>query len=143
MTRIEIYNRQRSFPIDRGLFGDFATKALGLCLEERGPGHPFLAELPSLEISLLGARAISRIHREFFQDPSPTDVITFPHGEILLGVPEILRNARQFAEKPGHELERCLVHGLLHLQGFEDDSPDLRNAMFARQEAILKKLWKP
>ena len=53
-------------------------------------------------------------------DPSPTDVITFQHGEIVISVETAKRQARQFATSLDHELRLYLVHGLLHLHGFDD-----------------------
>jgi probable rRNA maturation factor len=138
---LQIWNRQRRVPCDLRRLREFAERAVPECMEKTGPGEAVLGELESLEISLVSSAAIGRVHGEFFGDPSPTDVITFPHGEMLLGVETIADNARQFGELVERELQRCLLHGLLHLQGYEDGTAALRKAMFARQEKLLRKLW--
>lgn len=140
---LQIWNRQRRVPCQVRRLRAFAERALPECLTKTGPGKAVLGDLAVLEVSLLGQQAICRVHAEFFDDPSPTDVITFPHGEILLGVETIAENARQFGESVERELERCLLHGFLHLQGYEDGTPVLRKAMFARQEKLLRKLSNP
>ena len=92
-------------------------------------------------MSFLGDRAMAGVHRRFLGLPGPTDVITFPHGEILIGVGEARRNARRFREPVGREVFRYLVHGLLHLQGFLDGEPRQADAMHRAQERIVTARW--
>ncbi len=79
---------------------------------------------------------ISRLHRDFFDDPSPTDCISFPldhpgeegRGHHILGeifvCPQV---ACEYAKKhnlfPYQELCIYIIHGLLHLLGYEDQEP--------------------
>lgn len=96
-------------------------------------------ELPAeVEITLLGEAAIARVHGEFLDDPTPTDVITFEHGEILIGVPIAAANARKFRHPADHEVALCAIHGLLHLLGYDDLTEKEKVIMHARQEEILK-----
>ena len=67
----------------------------------------------------------------------PTDVITFQHGEILMSVETARRQARAHRTSFAHELRLYLVHGLLHLHGFDDDAPAARRRMGAIQEKIV------
>jgi probable rRNA maturation factor len=140
---VQIWNRQRRVACEVGRLREFVGRARPECLAEVGPGQAVLGELATLEVSLVGEAAMCRVHRRFFADPSPTDVITFPHGEILLGVERIAENAREFGELFERELQRCLLHGLLHLQGYEDGTAAKRKVMFARQEKLLRKLFRP
>ena len=97
------------------------------------------AVLPAeVEITLLGEAAIAKVHGEFLDDPTPTDVITFEHGEILIGVPIAAANARKFRHPADHEVALCAIHGLLHLLGYDDLTEKERVVMHARQEEILR-----
>ena len=97
------------------------------------------AVLPAeVEITLLGEAAIAKVHGEFLDDSKPTDVITFEHGEILIGVPIAAANARKFRHPADHEVALCAIHGLLHLLGYDDLTEKERVVMHARQEEILR-----
>jgi len=91
-----------------------------------------------VEITLLGEAAISKVHAQFLDDPTPTDVITFEHGEILIGVPIAAANASKFRHSTDHEVALCAIHGLLHLLGYDDLTTRDRVIMHARQEEILE-----
>ena len=107
-----------------------------LCVgKPRRKGEVLPAEV---EITLLGESAIAKVHGEFLDDPTPTDVITFEHGEILIGVPIATANARKFGHPADHEVALCTIHGLLHLLVYEDLTEKERVIMHARQEEILR-----
>jgi probable rRNA maturation factor len=135
-TTLVFSNRQRSLPVDLPWIRSVVENALSLCTEKpRTKG----AVLPSLvEITFLGEAAIASVHARFLDDPSPTDVITFEHGEILIGVPIAAANARKFRHPANHEIALCAIHGLLHLLGYDDLSEKERGIMHARQEEILE-----
>jgi probable rRNA maturation factor len=67
----------------------------------------------------------------------PTDVITFQHGEIFIGAETARRNARRFGNALAHELRLYLVHGLLHLHGFDDRDEERARKMEIVQRKIL------
>ena len=70
----------------------------------------------------------------------PTDVITFQHGEIFISAEMARRNARRFGNSLVRELRLYIVHGLLHLQGFDDREPRKARKMEALQRKILAKV---
>ena len=76
--------------------------------------------------------AIARVHRDFMNIPGATDVITFAHGEIVISTETAQLNAAQYGRPLGEELARYLVHGLLHLNGYEDKKPADAARMLAR-----------
>lgn len=129
-------NRQRTVKVDLGKVCEIVQVALPLCVKKpRKKG----VSLPSVvEITLLGEAAIAKVHGEFLEDPTPTDVITFEHGEILIGVPIAAANAKKFRHPVDHEVALCAIHGLLHLLGYDDLTEKERVVMHARQEEILK-----
>ena len=53
------------------------------------------------------------------------------------------RQASEYGEPPLRELLRYVVHGLLHLAGHEDASPEDRARMEEAQEAVVAALWTP
>jgi len=73
----------------------------------------------------------------------PTDVITFHHGEIVIGAEVAERQAAEYDEPLAREILRYMVHGLLHLAGHEDGHSDERAVMEAAQETIVARLWTP
>ena len=81
--------------------------------------------------------AIARVHRDFMNIPGATDVITFAHGEIVISTETAQLNAAQYGRPLGEELARYLVHGLLHLNGYEDKKPADAARMHRMQERIL------
>ena len=129
-------NRQRAVKVDLPKIRRIVEVALPLCVRKpRKKGMTLPAEV---EITLLGEAAIAKVHGEFLEDPTPTDVITFEHGEILIGVPIAAANAKKFRHPADHEVALCAIHGLLHLLGYDDLTEKERVIMHARQEEILK-----
>jgi len=100
-----------------------------------------------LSIAFVSKLEISRIHGQFMQDVSPTDVITFPGdsdeglaGEICV-CPEIARdyaleNGKDFSQ----ELALYLAHGYLHLCGFNDTEETERLEMRRAENVAMQTL---
>lgn len=123
------------------MLAEIGTRALGL-IHERGlgPGGP----IDGAAVFLVDDGRIGEVHGEFFDDPSPTDVITFPlgnYGEILVGVETAQRQAGEYGVPFERELALYLVHGLLHLAGHEDSSAAGQARMTALQEAIVSEVY--
>jgi probable rRNA maturation factor len=70
-------------------------------------------------------------------EPGPTDVITFQHGEIFISAETARHNARRFGNALTHELRLYVVHGLLHLHGFDDRDKAGARKMETVQRRIL------
>ena len=83
---------------------------------------------------------MARVHGDFLDDPSETDVITFPYGEILV-CPAVARDrAMELRLKLDDEVLLYALHGLLHLAGYDDTTPSLAKEMGAAQEKLLRRL---
>lgn len=134
--KISVHNRQRKLAISRDELERFAERALSLCLRERSRG-PSLTSLNEVQVLLISDRRISEIHHRYMEIKGPTDVITFQHGEIFISVETALRQAQAYRTTLGHELNLYLVHGLLHLQGFDDRSPAERRRINLVQKKIV------
>jgi len=135
---LTIINRQRKFSFNLPFLRRVSDKARPACAAAVLFDEAPLSSLAAVEISILNDADIGKVHDEFFLDPSPTDVITFPYGEILLGAGVIAENARQFGNTPDEEAAICIIHGLLHLAGWEDAKAEERKRMHAQQEQIFK-----
>lgn len=134
-------NRQRvvspvqlSLPAVRTIVAD----AWPLICEAEG-GASVLGQLGEVGFVLVSDARIAALHRQFMNDPSPTDVITFPHGEIVISAETAKREAQQRALSLPEEIARYAVHGLLHLAGWSDTTPRDGAAMRAIQEKILRR----
>ncbi|MFP4156731.1 MAG: rRNA maturation RNase YbeY [Opitutales bacterium] len=87
---------------------------------------------------------IARIHGQFMADPAPTDVITFPSdgemesaGEIIISVDQARSRAAELDLPFSRELCLYLVHGWLHLAGYDDRTEADRRAMRTAEEQAL------
>lgn len=137
---LEIANRQRTKRIQLRLLRQIAAHLLG---KELG------LESWNLSLCLLAAPAMTRLNETFVGHAGSTDVITFDyservpgslpaepgstaealHGEIFICVDEALLQARRFGTSWPAEVVRYLVHGVLHLRGFDDLQPADRRRM--------------
>jgi len=94
-----------------------------------------------LSVAFLKKAEHSKIHGEFLGDYRPTDVITFPAdpenelvGEICISVDQAMEEAESRYESFTKELSLYLIHGWLHLVGF-DDRNDADRKIMRREEA--------
>ncbi len=120
-----------------------------------------LAELEisraELGITLVNAKEMARINWQFLRHEGSTDVITFDHaemrkaksekrntlhGELFICVDDAVAQARQFKTSWQSEVVRYLVHGLLHLLGYDDLRADLRRKMKREENRLLRRLQK-
>src|SRR5262245_41961230 len=134
---VSVRNVQRKIRVDVAELETFARNALSRCLQLQKRKRTDLRKLNAVFVWLISDWRISRLHLQFFGESSPTDVITFHNGEIFISVETARRNAREFGNSLMSESKLCIVHGLLHLHGFDDRTPaDLRK-MKQAQEKIL------
>lgn len=122
-------------------FEDVARPAADLALARAAHEDSPLAHLATLEVALVDDATSDQVHRDFMNIEGATDVITFHHGEIVIGAEVADRQAAEYGEPLGREILRYLVHGLLHLAGHEDEDPAERTTMESAQEAIVSEIW--
>ncbi len=136
-------------------------KATRPAARSRGDIKPELAEVlqhlweahgaadAEVEVRFVDEPTICGLHERFLQDPSPTDIITFDLGlmpdqrrlALLCICPAVAaRHARRFHTTLRREIHRLIVHGVLHLLGFDDHDPAQRRRMRYRERTILKQL---
>lgn len=95
-----------------------------------------------LSIAFVDDAQIAQVHADFMDDPTPTDVITFPAnpemesaGEIIVSVDHARSRAAELGEPFSRELSLYLIHGWLHLAGY-DDREDSDRAKMREVEQI-------
>lgn len=85
---------------------------------------------------------MARVHGDFLDDPTETDVITFPYGEIVV-CPAVARDqAKAYKRTVDDEILLYALHGLLHLAGYDDIKPALAKEMALAQEKLLRQVLK-
>jgi probable rRNA maturation factor len=124
-------NRQPQ-PVDEARVRDLARATL------QGEGHVDV----ELSVSFVDEAEIEDLHVRFMDEPGPTDVLSFPLNDVdedgvrLLGdvviAPAVA--ARNNPEDPEAELRLLLVHGILHLLGYDHQADAEKAEMWARQE---------
>jgi len=91
-----------------------------------------------ISVSFVGIRKISQIHADFFNDPSPTDCMTFPIDKDFIGecviCPKVALERSPL--KPYEETSHYLIHCLLHLIGY-DDIDKKKQAVMRKEEFRL------
>jgi probable rRNA maturation factor len=142
MPTIHFFNHQSRHRAPLDLWQSAADRALPLCLAAAKSPDCELSRLEEIEVSLVSDEEISRVHGEFLADPTPTDVITFPHGEIFISLDTAERQAKENNEPYEREVELYLIHALLHLAGWDDREETSREAMRRKQAAILDSVWR-
>lgn len=102
-----------------------------------------------VSVLLTDDRRIAKVHKDYLNDPTPTDVISFglpkssPEakagylGDVVVSAQTAKRAAPGFGQTPAAELERYCVHGTLHLLGYDDHSAKDHKEMHAAQEKYL------
>lgn len=120
-----------------------AHEAARLALENAADEDCPLSHLATLEVAIVDDETSDQVHRDFMNIEGATDVITFHHGEIVIGAGVAERQAAEYDEPLAREILRYFVHGLLHLAGHEDEDSQERATMEAAQESIIAMLWTP
>ena len=102
-------------------------------------------EVRYLGIILCGQEYHRTLHERFLDDPSPTDVLAFDlepesetlEGEVYVDLDTALERHSEFGSSFEEEVDRYVVHGLLHLAGYRDKEKAAAREMSERQEFLL------
>ncbi len=105
-------------------------------------------QLISLTYIFCSDTYLHRINVEYLQHDTLTDIITFPYqepplieGDIFISLDRVRENAQTLAEPFARELARVVIHGVLHLCGQGDKTPEQAAAMRRREEEALALLF--
>lgn len=143
-STVAISNRQRTRKINKRLLKQIAGKLLAeIKISEA-----------KLGINFVTVSEMASVNEIFLKHKGPTDVITFDYsdkiriktegailaGEIFVCVDEAIIHAKRFKTNWQSEIVRYIVHGILHLLGYDDLRPDLRRKMKREENRLLRKL---
>jgi len=134
---ISVRNLQRTIAVNVADLEKFAKRAVCCCIKIRRKKQTELMRLEDIFVWVISDRRMARLHRQFLGHSGPTDVLTFQHGEIFISVETAKQHARKFGNSLMSELQLYIVHGLLHLHGFDDRTPSGAQRMKRMQENIL------
>jgi probable rRNA maturation factor len=135
---ISVRNLQRKIRVNVGELETFAAGAVQRSLQLRKGKRGDLRKLREVFVWLISDRRMAVLHRQFLGQSGPTDVLTFQHGEIFISVETARRHARAFGNSLMRELKLYIIHGLLHLHGFDDQTPAEARKMKTAQEKVLR-----
>jgi rRNA maturation RNase YbeY len=102
-------------------------------------------KLGTLNFIFTNDENILQINKDFLSHDYYTDIITFPMeipgipdgGEIYISIDRVADNAQQMGVSFNDELDRVLVHGVLHLCGYKDKTKAQEKEMRAMEEKYL------
>ena len=142
-NRLLILNRQRTVPVSQSSL----RRLTGILLRDLLDKGHF-----ALGISVVDPREMTRLNETFLQHEGSTDVITFDyssrpgkprevlHGEIFICGAEAVAQARRFRTTWQSELARYVIHGVLHLCGYDDLRSRDRRLMKREENRLLLEL---
>jgi len=130
----------------------FATEQPGVPVRSRLRAFAQAALERPLEVTLrvVDEAEGRRLNRDFRGNDYPTNVLTFVYadgdrlaGDIVLCAPVITAEARTQHKEPQAHYAHLVVHGMLHLQGYDHEHEDEAAAMEARETEIVTELGYP
>jgi probable rRNA maturation factor len=131
----EVNNQQSSLPVD----GDRLRRAVETILAEEG------IERAMINIAVVDDATIHDLNRRFLNHDEPTDVLSFPlgdeagrlEGDIIVSADTAVRTAAHVQWPAADEVLLYVVHGILHLVGYDDVDSQSRTEMHARQRHYM------
>jgi probable rRNA maturation factor len=146
-SKVSVLNRQDRVPVDRRKIGSAARgilKTLGY-------------EGYELTVVLVDDREITRLNRQYFRRNRPTNVISFPMmddspvslrarmlGDVVISAETAERDAEEAGKKGEDEILFLLIHGILHLAGYDHEGTKAeRLHMEAKEREIFSLLKHP
>jgi len=99
----------------------------------------------TLNLILCDDDILSELNYKYLKHKTLTDILTFSFedqggrltGDIFISVPRVKENAIKFNQKVEDELHRVMVHGLLHLAGYNDMSSQDKIEMTKKEDYYL------
>lgn len=135
---VEIHDDQSHVPVDHRRL----QEAVRGILEDHGVGRA------QISLALVDDRTVRRLHHRYLNDDAATDVLSFAlersedslEGEVVVSAEMARRTAQRLGWPAEDELLLYVVHGTLHLVGYDDATPEQRAEMGRRERAYLGRL---
>ncbi len=139
---IKAVNLHKSYKLSERRARNLASKILKIVGKER----PM-----DLEIIFLDDRSIKTFNKRYKSEDRPTDVLSFridrrefgckvPLGEIIISLDTASRNSKIFGASFANEVALYVIHGILHLFGYDDEDAEDSRRMSKKQNLILESL---
>ncbi len=103
-----------------------------------------------LSVKFVDDKAIAKLNEKYLHHKGPTDVISFPMregsfrklhrellGDVVISTQTTVAQAKLFSKSVGEELSLYVIHGILHLLGYDDIAPGNRRRMEKKQEKLM------
>ena len=136
MLSVSVANQQEALELDFARIKTVAKEVL------QGEG---LTEA-KLTIAFMTDSAIHALNKRFLEHDEPTDVITFPytkkplHGDLAISTDTAITAAAERGHEASEELLLYVIHGILHLCGYDDLSEKKQKVMKQKEAEYLNKL---
>ena len=135
-SRIEIVNNYQHISIHKAAVENIILNFLSA------------EKLPAREITIIFAddNFLRTLHRDYLNDNTFTDIITFNlsddarvEGEIYISVERAKTHSAEFGVTLSEEIARLVIHGLLHLKGYDDQEKRAQQLMRQKEDFYLGK----
>ncbi|MCK4859245.1 MAG: rRNA maturation RNase YbeY [Candidatus Omnitrophica bacterium] len=130
MLNFEINNLTES-KIDKKFLEKVAIKTLNFLNFE---------EKTEVNLVIIGEARMRKLNKKYRKINRVTDVLAFDYGEIFICLPQARKQAKQLGNILKKELAILLIHGILHLAGYDDETKIGYNKMVKKQEEVWQKL---
>lgn len=135
MLTVQIANRQKTLAVDRRRI----RQAVQAILRDADISEA------KISIAVVDDPTIAKLHDEFLDDPEPTDVLSFVldrteeslEGEVIASADTAKTCAAKYKLTPEDELLLYVIHGALHLVGYDDIAPRDRAVMRKQEKKYL------
>ena len=138
MATVTITNDQSQLPVDKKRL----RRAVRMILKDES------IERAKINVAVVDDRTIAELHQRYLHDPSPTDVLSFLlerspkylEGEIVVSADTAAASAANYNWTAADELLLYVIHGALHLVGYDDTTPKKRSIMREKEGEYLARL---
>lgn len=113
-----------------------------------------------LGLVITSQERVRELNRQYLGKDTPTDVLAFPMlaaeedptsfipppdgirhlGEVIISYPQAVIQAGEQGHSTDKEIAILAIHGMLHLLGYDDETPELKKKMHAREQEILSQI---
>jgi probable rRNA maturation factor len=140
MVTVQIATSRAGVPHARS-FARWANAAFAAAAARRGP------DSAELTIRVVGAAESRKLNRTWRGKDKPTNVLSFASdhelGDLAICAPVVAREAREQGKRPAAHWAHMVVHGVLHLLGYDHENDRDAAQMEAREAKILAQLGMP
>lgn len=128
--KLEINNLTRA-RVDKKFLEKIVEETLKFLMFEKGT---------EIGLVIIGEERMRKLNKKYRKRDKVTDVLAFDYGEVFICLPQARRQAKKLGHSLKKELAILLIHGILHLAGYDDETKKDYNKIVKKQEEIWRKL---